>query len=1027
MCRRYVALALSMFLTSSTMYAADFWVTASSFDPTVNISALAPLGDNELLATTSKACQDNMALGVLRSLDHGNSWTPINTGLTSTNVRSMTTTAHGDILIGTHDGVFRLNGTHDSWGASGLRGIDVSVLYTSPDGIIWAADSCYCTGLRRSLDDGATWESFGAGLAPCINDLVEDSSGNLYAATGTSGVFRLSPQGSVWSSSNDGLTVSDTISLTANQAGKVFVGTAFGAYRRRSPVSAWESLTLSGIPSDRVEAFAFGSRGEMYAGTYRHGVLVSEDEGSTWVAQNSGIADISGTVGAITLGKDGFVYAGLGSTVYRSSSSRLLEPIVFVPGISGSQLNNVNGEVWPDIDKMIGTALTGNRYLDDLQLDDLGNQIPGKEIAAVDVMREVGFVKFYGPLLSYLAQQGYAENHNVFTAPYDWRLSVTLANQVEALKTKVDAAIAASPSGMITIIGHSMGGLLVKEFLRSSPPERSHLRAVIFAGVPNLGVPKAFKVLNFGDNLGIPILNSSEIEKISRNMPGIYFLLPSREYLNRVFTKSFISDFGRTSGTLSYDDTTSFMMQNGKNSFLLTTADQFHEARDLEPLNLAPSTKFYVIAGCEEAQTIGRFLLYGQELGGREVQLEMTDGDGTVPLSSANSFPNVTRTFFSLGQTTGADHTGLVNKPLLLSLIGSLLAGEENPKVPGISQDASECLKTRAARFLISTHSPVALHVYDQQGRHLGPATTGGFEIGIPDGWYDTVANNSFALVPVSGEYRVVLQANGVGTASLNLEELNGVDVEAKATYRDVPITTLATQAQLRFTRVQNVGQIQIDANGDGVYESSVSPTSILSGAASADVVPPDITIGNVTQDIVLHTALPIVFSARDDFSGVALLSGMLDGKAFQSGLSVEALGVGNHLIEIRAVDRAGNPSVARKSFHISYAFSGFLPPIAADGRGVYPLMRSFPVVVRITDASGHPVPNLKATLGYSRVSGVPASGSVPLAYLPWLGIYGYLLDTRGLGEGVWELRITLDDGNSYAVRVTLARKGERD
>jgi ligand-binding sensor domain-containing protein len=271
----------------------------------------------ELLAATNRGCFDRNALGVLRSVDRGASWTPVNLGFFSTNVRTLMLTPNGDLFAGVHDGVYRFDLALGSWNPSGLGGVDVNVLRATTRGL-WAADSCFCTGIRQSTDDGQTWQRFDAGLPPCVNAIVEHpTTGDLYAGTGTSGVYKL-PVGAVsWSPANEGLGSSDLHSLAVNASADLFSGTIQGLFRRKNGAPQWTALT-QGLPNDGIQSIAFSPRGTVFVGTFSHGVYASLDNGDTWVEMNAGILDFSRAVGAIAFDRQGFAYVSVGSIVYHS-------------------------------------------------------------------------------------------------------------------------------------------------------------------------------------------------------------------------------------------------------------------------------------------------------------------------------------------------------------------------------------------------------------------------------------------------------------------------------------------------------------------------------------------------------------------------------------------------------------------------------------------------------------------------------------------------------------------------------------
>ena len=75
--------------------------------------------------------------------------------------------------------------------------------------------------------------------------------------------------------------------------------------------------------------------------------------------------------------------------------------------------------------------------------------------------------------------------------------------------------------------------------------------------------------------------------------------------------------------------------------------------------------------------------------------------------------------------------------------------------------------------FFATTHCPVDLHLYDQEGRHVGKTTDGSeIEIEIPGAQYATIGDAEYVFVPnVIKNYRVVVKGKGEGTYSLDIAQ----------------------------------------------------------------------------------------------------------------------------------------------------------------------------------------------------------------------------------------------------------------
>jgi len=300
---------------------ASAWLQTAGPDLTnSNVTAgLVTTSLGEVFASTSRSCQDSNALGVFRSTDQGASWTPLNLGLLSTNVFSLALSNRGNLFAGAHDGVYRYDRTLATWEPSGLSGQTIVMLVATTNGL-FAADSCYCRGLYQSLDEGATWQPTMSGLPGCVNAFVQDVSGNSFAGTGTSGVFKLPSGGSAWQAINSGLPTSDVHGIALDAGGNLYMGGPAGLFRLNQGSTQWQQLT-SGLPADGIQRIAFGSAAKVFVGTFSHGIYLSNDGGNSWNVDNSGIANFSPTIGAFVTDSQGYLYTSVGSIVYRSASA----------------------------------------------------------------------------------------------------------------------------------------------------------------------------------------------------------------------------------------------------------------------------------------------------------------------------------------------------------------------------------------------------------------------------------------------------------------------------------------------------------------------------------------------------------------------------------------------------------------------------------------------------------------------------------------------------------------------------------
>ncbi len=218
--------------------------------------------------------------------------------------------------------------------------------------------------------------------------------------------------------------------------------------------------------------------------------------------------------------------------------------------------------------------------------------------------------------LSALAVDGTISGFAVL--PYDWRLAfgdiLSRGNEVDG-KLYFDAShgtdthyipralhelAQSSDSGKVTIVAHSMGGLLAKALLANLEDNEEHpyrsvldeVDTVVLVASPQLGTPKAIGALVHGydTELDVPYLGWPNVTKgvtarsLSQNMRSAYTLLPSAAYFTRV------NDIDEDGTVLPYTTVVSDSIGTVRNHDALTqylTRSPYYSSHDLvQPLHL---------------------------------------------------------------------------------------------------------------------------------------------------------------------------------------------------------------------------------------------------------------------------------------------------------------------------------------------------------------------------------------------------------------------------------------------------------
>lgn len=537
-----------------------------------------------------------------------------------------------------------------------------------------------------------------------------------------------------------------------------------------------------------------------------------------------------------------------GGSASTSTPGRI--PVIVVPGITSSYLIRTSDsvEIWPNIPLLVVPG--SDTYLDALTLDNNGNG--DNSITPSSIIRDIsvpafGDKDFFKGLFNELDANGFTENQNLFEFPYDWRLDI--AQTAVALKQKIDQVKTETGADKVDLVAHSMGGLVVKQYLKDYGG--NNVDTFVDIATPHTGAPDAFKILNYGDDMGInllghSLLNEAEIKKISQNMPSIYELLPSADYFDSSNPdyKEYVFNGVNTNQHLTFQQTKDYLDTNGRNVGLVDMADEFHTGIDnLDPID-GYAVKTYNIVGCG-TPTVGQFFILDQKPDGDfDYDLRFIGGDGTVPLKSAEAI-HALHTYY----VKDAEHATLPSTAGVKELVDGLLNGD-NPDISSYANLANSAVGcTIPNGKVVSFHSPITLNVYDSNGNHAGPDANGDIEDTIPGADYETIEENKFVFLPDGQNYQVVGQATGEGAFDARIETVVDEEVATTTIFKDVPITQ---NSQTEFAVGTTVPtSIALDENGDGTFESSVNVSSASAGLdESSDQPASNITSSAVTPAV---------------------------------------------------------------------------------------------------------------------------------------------------------------------------------
>lgn len=688
--------------------------------------------------------------------------------------------------------------------------------------------------------------------------------------------------------------------------------------------------------SVRIEALA---KDVVYGKT----LFMQVDGSAPPALQNGNFTDGEQYVATDTFPKGSYTYhveVAVGPTVLRLPMNNELtftagySSVAFIPGIEASRLYKPDYEGGSDQLWEPGE----NSDAEQLSMNTDGTSVRD-DVYARDVIDEgYGVANIYKSFLDDLEQ--WKSDDDLFVdyavIPYDWRLSfddtpfsddllrggfrfpdgrLYYAGPLAATNTpyivqELRRLAATSYTGKVTIVAHSMGGLVAKSQLRKLGPEVSSLvDQIIFVAVPQVGTPKAIGGLLHGFDQGLPkdwaalTLSPQMARTMGRNMPTVYTLLPSASYFTQVdnpvvtfSSEPLLSDFRSRYGDLvhSKESLHTFVSDTWRtaasspsnleypsvgNEQLLTRAENLHNILDA----WVPPTgvELTQIAGWGE-ETVATIeyrqggvtlcanfiLLSGCHTYFSKIEYKpkvVIDGDGTVLVPSALWTQGAQRYWLDLneyndwlinntipGEPFNRSHPNILEITELRILIKNLVTGslDAPPDYIFTSQPPNDSPETR---LHFTLHSPLSLDLYDVEGHHTGiSSTTGQLDETIPGSRYETFGELKWISVPADAAYRLIMHGKAAGSFTLDVEEVRGGSILASTTFAAVPSATnsVATLQSAANVGITGLSSLRLDYDGNGTTELTLTPRQ--NDIVLSDFNPPEgvISVDLATKDL---------------------------------------------------------------------------------------------------------------------------------------------------------------------------------
>jgi pSer/pThr/pTyr-binding forkhead associated (FHA) protein len=191
-----------------------------------------------------------------------------------------------------------------------------------------------------------------------------------------------------------------------------------------------------------------------------------------------------------------------------------LQPVVFVPGMMGSELYQGSEKVWPNV-KILFRHPELFYFTEETRLE------PKGVLNDMIIVPNLITLEQYSRLGDYLVEElGYERGKDFLEFGYDWRRDIRqsakrLAETIEAREIKPP----------ITIIAHSLGTLVSRYYVERLGGKDKVGRLLLLGG-PHQGVPKIVASLTTGPDL-LPFgLMGERLAQLVQTFPSCYQILP---------------------------------------------------------------------------------------------------------------------------------------------------------------------------------------------------------------------------------------------------------------------------------------------------------------------------------------------------------------------------------------------------------------------------------------------------------------------------------------------------------------------
>ncbi|MBO7747337.1 alpha/beta hydrolase [Paenibacillus sp. MWE-103] len=452
--------------------------------------------------------------------------------------------------------------------------------------------------------------------------------------------------------------------------------------------------------------------------------------------------------------------------------------ILFVPGIKGTELFEKDRKVWFPKNPGDITSLSIHNELS------FGNPIRivnAFQIQTVEVYK--GVLDAFGP-----------DELTFFT--YDWRHDIR--RHIDRLKAKIIEL--ANDYGPITLVAHSMGGMLAKLAILALDELglSENIERFVTLGTPWLGSADAYKALTYGEPGIFPklyhlhnLFTDKDSQWLARQFPSVYQLLPSEAYFAHEDGKFISNDKEEDSLYIN-------ALQSIQKQYIESGCDPLdvyntyikpvHDSM-LKPIpdniihDCLIGTSFPTIYQVPEQPTSGLPVIE-RILFKKDVIFK--NGDGVVPVFSA--YPSHVANVFYIS----AQHHEMASNHDVIEFIKWSISNKTGEKPEALLDRVSENLNNG---FMAKIKCPVDTTILDQDGKYLAGEFDSSIEQVSPflnetGVLYYGIGESKYVFFPESVNEDVTVKVNSyqTGIADISVDYFDP-DVSREIKFEPLPVT----------------------------------------------------------------------------------------------------------------------------------------------------------------------------------------------------------------------------------------------